>query len=205
MSNLVESDRAFVRLFVAAGLDDDLRAELARTQERLRRIGARVGWVKPANLHVTLVFLGNQPAGQLTELSAVLDEAVADMSPFESTVAGLGWFGSARSPRVIWAGLRGAEELWRALHRRIVDALATRGIEAGEERPYRAHVTLGRVRPGGRAALGALTEALGSANNTQYGRIFVDRIFLMESRLQPQGVTYVQRHEARMKGIQHHG
>ena len=205
MSDLVESDRAFVRLFVAAGLDDDLRAELARTQDRLRRIGARVGWVAPANLHVTLVFLGNQPAGQLAELTAALNEAVADVSPFESELAGLGWFGSARSPRVIWAGLRGAEEAWRALHGRIVETLAARGVEAGEARPYRAHVTLGRVRPGGRAALGALTEALESANNTLYGRIIVDRIFLMESRLQPQGVHYMQRHEARMKGIQHHG
>lgn len=185
------------RLFVAVEIPEEIRWTLAREQDRLKRCGARVGWVAPENLHLTLVFLGDTFVGRLPELTAALDAAAAETVPFEFEIAGLGAFGSPRSPRVIWAGVTGPPPELTALHARVTEALSACGVRL-ESRPFAAHLTLGRVRSSKGA--GALTGALSSPNVPAVGRAAVRRMLLMRSVLGRAGPQYSVVHESRLKG-----
>ena len=138
------------RLFVALEITEELRAQLRHLQDQLRRTGVRVGWTAPENLHLTLLFVGDFFAGRVPPLAAALDEAARGVPPFAFDVATLGFFGSPRSPRVLWAGVPAPPPELRALQARAAAAAVSCGVLL-EKRPFSAHLTLGRVRPAGRA------------------------------------------------------
>jgi 2'-5' RNA ligase len=163
----------------------------------LKTVGARVGWVAPENIHLTLVFLGNIFGAQVAPLSEALDEIAAAVPPFRFAVEGAGSFGSARSPRVVWAGVADPEGRLASLQSRIVGVVKELGIRI-EEREFKPHLTLGRVRSSYRA--GELTSPLASATNASYGSVDVHRLLLMQSHLEHQGVRYSVLHESALKG-----
>ena len=185
------------RLFVGLRLNPETRESLVRAQGRLRRAGVRVSWVKPENLHLTLAFLGDTFAARVPGLTAALDGAAGGVAPFDLAIAGLGAFGSPRSPRVIWAGAAPVPPGLTALHERVSAALRACGVPL-ETRPFAAHVTLGRVRSAHGAE--ALTSVLRSPMNPPPGgRLVVDRADLMRSELGPGGPVYTVLHESLLK------
>jgi 2'-5' RNA ligase len=48
-----------IRSFLAVELTPEIQQALSLIQDQLKQSGADVRWVKPANIHVTLKFLGN--------------------------------------------------------------------------------------------------------------------------------------------------
>lgn len=175
-----------IRSFVAVLLPAELRARVMAAVGRLREVGAAVAWVREENLHITVRFLGHLDEQTLDRAREALEEAAARVTPFTVGLGGFGAFPSARAPRVVWVGVEaGAASLGR-LHEHLEVALARRGIPP-EGRPFRAHVTVGRVRPGGRAeALGPALRALGGA----LGETYVEAVHLMRSELAPAGARY---------------
>ena len=133
------------RIFLALELPDAVRNTLRRRIERLARMIPEVRWADPAVLHVTLAFLGEVDDAQLDAATQAAASVAGVHAPFSLRLAGLGTFGSARSPRVIWVGLAGELARLRALQATLADALAERGFPR-EARPYAPHLTLARVR-----------------------------------------------------------
>lgn len=202
MNPALLSPESVLRAFFAVEIPPDIRAGLVAAQAGLWQLGARVGWVAPENIHVTLRFLGDIFGAQIEPLAKLLDEAAAGCEPFEIEVTGLGFFGPPRSPRVVWAGLRDPQRRLAALQQRIESGVRDWGLRV-EERPFHSHLTLGRVRPGGHATLGALTRALEQAKDTVHGRCVVDAVCLMQSRLEHAGAHYSLLHKAKLKGTNH--
>jgi RNA 2',3'-cyclic 3'-phosphodiesterase len=96
---------------------------------------------------VTLQFLGEVPADVAARLADVVGPAVAAAPAMSLQVAGAGTFGSRRRPAVCWAGLAGDVVPLSALADRLGAAVRSIGLQV-EDRPFRAHLTLGRWRPG---------------------------------------------------------
>jgi 2'-5' RNA ligase len=135
-----------VRLFAALSLPDDARAALAGWARSLPP-DAAVRLVPEENLHVTLVFLG---ACDEADVDPIADAVMGAARPLGSlAVSGVAWLPSPRRPGVLVADLRAPEEL-EGLHRDLVVAL--RPWHEPESRPLRPHVTVARVRRGGRPA-----------------------------------------------------
>ncbi len=125
------------RQFIALDLPDSVRGELARLCEPLEE----VRWTEPAQLHVTLRFLGEVPEERREE--AVRRLAGIRVEPFVLPVEGVGVFPPKGPPRVVWAGTgRGHPRLFQ-LRQRIDDALIGAGLDF-DLRTFHAHVTLGR-------------------------------------------------------------
>ncbi len=186
-----------IRAFVAIEITDEVRAMLARVQDRLRRVGVRVSWVRPENIHLTLVFLGDVSAALVPDLKRALDRVAESVCAFDMAVEGVGSFGSPRSPRVIWAGVAEPTRSLAALQGGLAEAMRALEIPL-ESRPFHPHLTLGRVRSSRGA--GALTSALPSASVTVRGSVRVDRVHLFESRLHSEGARYTILHSATLKG-----
>ena len=174
---------------MAIRLDETVRAALGAAIEGLRRAARDVAWVVPANLHLTLKFLGRVSEARTPELVAALTRATSGLAAFDADVAGLGAFPTPTRPRVIWAGVgRGADALV-LLAGRVDDALAALGFER-EPRPFSPHVTLGRVRTPRRDQ--KLADALRAGEGREFGRLSVERVALMRSDLSPRGARYTE-------------
>lgn len=164
-----------------------MEADRLRATERASGTLPDVVWVAPDNFHLTVKFLGAVGAQRLPDLERALGEAVAGVSPFDLTLRGLGAFPSAARPRVIWAGTaEGAAEL-ADLAARVERTLSPLGFPA-EERPFSAHVTLGRVRTPRRNP--RLAQALAASASVELLCVPVARVSLMRSDLSPRGARY---------------
>ena len=122
-------------------------ADLDRALQPLRAAPGAPRWTPPSRWHLTLLFLGDVPADLLGPLTTAVAPAVAGTPPLALQLAGAGRFGSSRRPAVCWAGLAGDVAGLTALAGRLAAAARALGLPV-EDRPFRAHLTLGRWRPG---------------------------------------------------------
>ena len=132
-----------LRLFVACELSDEIRAALARIQDELRSSGAaRLRWVRPEGIHITLKFLGQVESERVPEIKAALVSAI---EPFRLRLAPglLGGFGGARI-RVVWVSVEGDTDNLASIAQRVERALTPLGYPA-ERRAFAPHLTLARV------------------------------------------------------------
>ena len=179
------------RLFVALDPPEPVRRRLAALAVELRRSAGRhadeVRWVPPENVHLTLQFLGAVPEERVAEIEAAVRGAAAAARSLSLELKGAGGFPNARRPRVVWAGVAGEVAALGALAAELGRRLAPLGF-APEERPFSAHLTLGRARDGRGAPglAGALAQAA-AADGTPWRAADVT---LFESHLSPKGPRY---------------
>lgn len=134
------------RLFIALETNDAMQQAIAAAQQILRRRGdLAIRWVKPAQAHLTLQFLGNVVSARIPALVAAVAPAVAVHNVLLLRGGDVGAFPSVESPRVLWLGLRGADDALLALQRSVADAVRTVEGVVADRKPFRPHLTLGRV------------------------------------------------------------
>jgi 2'-5' RNA ligase len=180
------------RLFVAVDLSIKIVERLTLVQESLAEdIEAKddldVRWVDAPNIHVTLKFLGETDPALAQLVDERLEKLVRPLFPFEVRCEGLGAFPSPDAARVLWAGLdpKGAEVmgLLRLAIERELDELGF----SPDERDYKPHVTLGRVRARSTADL---SDELSQFERMEIGECWVRDLVLFESILRSDGPTY---------------
>lgn len=125
------------RLFVGLGLPDGVIARIGIMCSGIP--GAR--WVDPANLHLTLRFIGevDEPAAEEIDfaLRQIQDQA------FDLTLTGLGTFGKHGKEHTLWIGVAPSPALTH-LQAKIESAVVRSGQPA-EERKFTPHVTIARM------------------------------------------------------------
>lgn len=183
-----------IRLFIGIPIGDDVRARLGETCDLLKKTHAHVGWVPPRNYHLSLAFLGDTPRDMVPELGEALDDAVT-CGAFSFAVTGVGTFGSLRSPRVIWAGVEAPKALITLLDN-VRNNLAALDLLV-DRRPFRAHITLGRVRSS--RGKSDLSDALVRVSGTGFGTVAATTVHLYRSVLQPGGSVYAVMHASMLK------
>jgi len=187
-----------VRLFVAVFPPPAVREAIWAAAEPLRRRGGSVSWVKPENLHYTLRFLGELGEDGARRASAAAAEAATLTPAFDAALGGFGAFPNPSRARVIWIGMSAGSEALVALAAALERLLTRRGFDRADK-PFAAHLTLGRVREPG----GGWSEALGGTPAPQgpHARFHVDRLCVVESQLSPKGSIYTVRVEAPLEGL----
>ena len=166
------------RLFFAVDPPGAARRHLEAALAPLRDLPGAPRWSRSDRWHVTLLFLGRVPDRTVVELVDAAGPAVAATPPLTLRMAGGGRFGSARRPQVAWAGLDGDVAELAALAQRLSAVARGLGLPV-EDRPFRAHLTLGRWRPG-RSADGTLTDRLAGYRGPSWP---VRELRLVESHL----------------------
>ena len=134
-----------LRCFVAIDIPEPQRAALGAHLAACKAAASNYRWVGPANLHLTLRFLGNLPPA--------LFEAVRDAlttirrPPFRMAIGEPGVFGSRTSPRVIWLGITEGQEALSSLAEAVEGAARAAGLDPADL-PFRPHLTLARAGTG---------------------------------------------------------
>jgi 2'-5' RNA ligase len=132
-----------MRLFVAVVPPRPVLLELRAALSTLPHTDGNLRWTHPESWHITLAFLGEVPKESLAELTERLARAASRATPMELAVAGGGQYDS----HVLWAGIQGDRDRLGRLSE-TVTAAARRCRVRVDERPFRPHVTLARVRGG---------------------------------------------------------
>jgi len=178
-----------IRAFIAFELPDSIKSLLEQVQQELKALRLTARWVRPQNIHLTLKFLGNIDSGDIESIGQAMADAAGDCAPFTLTVGGIGFFPGIKRPRVIWVGLGGATDALRNFQRNLANRLATIGFPS-EKRPFKAHLTLGRIRQAVNPnILGQTIQDYSVLGNLKFS---VDRIILFQSDLKPSGAVYSQ-------------
>lgn len=176
-----------IRAFLAVELDEACRARLGAYARLLHQRGVKASWVKVANLHITLRFLGEVEPASLDTLVERLAPQYAQVSAFTVSFAGSGVFPARGRPRVLWVGVDdGVEELTQCYD---IAAEGARDLKCQDEgSTFSPHVTLGRFRD----AKGnpRLESAQSEAGETHAGAMRVSYVSLFSSELNPGGSVY---------------
>ena len=133
-----------MRLFVAVDCSAEAITEAARVADEIRHRCSRATfrWVPPANMHVTVRFIGHVSNDPDALIAAVVQPVKVD--PFDMTLGSCGAFPASGTVRVVWIGLTtGARELAK-LGAVMDDRLRPFGFEP-EARPFSPHLTLARA------------------------------------------------------------
>lgn len=181
--------RAFVAIRVppSPGLNEIL-AELGSLGRAVRPVAAE-------NLHLTLKFLGDTDPDWLRDVGDILSGVGRRSAAFEVSLSGVGAFPSLSRPSVIWTGMAPEEPVIQ-LAAAVEAALVEYGFSA-ESRPFRAHVTLARIK---RRPPRELADRLARRVQTELSRVLVDELVLMRSDLTPDGSRYTPLFMARIGG-----
>ena len=179
-----------LRLFVACELPDEFREALTQVQAQLRqRLQARLRWVRPEGVHLTLKFLDETVAEKVAAVREAIGQACQGISPFALSLGQVGSFGDRRGPRVIWLGVTGDVQRLSELQRRLEDGLAALGWPR-EKRAFSPHLTLARVPPEVMGSPASPIATALSAVAALDASMLVTELSLTRSILRPDGAVY---------------
>lgn len=173
-----------IRTFVAIEPSAPARESAVRVVAALRgrEGGDGVRWIRPESLHVTLRFLGDIAVDEAPALGRRVAAEVASEPGFELFLGDVGRLPERGKARVVTLSLEPSEPVVRlaaAVERAVVSA----GFEP-EARPFRPHLTLGRVRRGSSAP------ALEPAPLVDAASFSVEDVVLFRSELSSAGARY---------------
>lgn len=128
------------RVFVGLKVTPDIAGELARLAQDLKGFAVRL--VAPSDIHLTLVPPWNEssPSSAIETLRVVTGKFGA----FPLVIQHVGYGPDPRRPRLLWADCAATDEI-AALRGALLDVYGQT-----DDRPFRPHVTLARIRGNGR-------------------------------------------------------
>ncbi|MFF4957440.1 RNA 2',3'-cyclic phosphodiesterase [Streptomyces sp. NPDC001222] len=171
-----------MRLFAAVLPPERVIQELASVVRELEGMPGAAGlrWTERPGWHFTLAFYGEVDEDVVPDLSERLARAARRAEPFPLALAGGGRFGD----RALWVGASGETTALRLLADRTEAAGHKAGVDMGEHRRYKAHLTLARSRGRG-ADLRPYAAALDAFEGSAWT---VGELCLVRSRLPRSGV-----------------
>lgn len=146
----------------------------------------RIKWVNTDNLHLTLKFFGDTGAESEAEIINALNKAGEVMKAFSFNLAGLGYFGPRRSPRVLWIGIKQPAGL-QILYKHINKYLTPLGYTPDKPN-FVPHLTVGRIKD--LKNINSFHNLLLTYEDKNYGAQHIDSFALYQSILRPQGPEY---------------
>jgi len=170
------------RLFLAVPLSHLFPDEFQSILQTLKKSLEGIKWVSAEQAHLTLHFFGETPEREIPKIKSILSVCSSRHCAFSLGLGKLGVFPETGKPKVICIGLTGEIVKLNALQGEYLRNLKSAGYFI-EERPFKAHATLGRIK--------TLTKLpLTDFHFTDTHPRKVSQVILFQSTLTPQGPHY---------------
>lgn len=178
-----------LRTFIAVPAPPEFEQRAGVLISKLRASSARVKWIEPEHLHWTIKFLGDIELRETADICKAVSAAVAPFAPFDIEASGAGAFPDPARPRTVWLGMGQGTEEMIALHDAIDLALEPLGYRP-ENRRFRPHITIGRVRQSSDEGIRELGQLVQENANFEGGIASVFEVVIFSSELGRHGPTY---------------
>jgi 2'-5' RNA ligase len=176
-----------MRLFLGIPITPALRDQVVELQKHFQTSGADITWTAPQNLHITVKFLGELTKEQAGLVKQAMTSRLSTIEPFQMALRGVGGFPTREQARVIWAGISHGKDPLEKLADAVEKAYGPLGFPT-EQKPFRAHLTIGRTRSmAGHKRLVKLLEEVSFRGNSSWP---VESVTLFHSELTRQGPVY---------------
>ena len=186
-----------IRAFTAISIPPEIVEALGRLIGEVDRLGLHARLSRPEAIHLTLKFLGNIEETRVLAVTEKLQEVASSSPPFGLRIRNLGVFPRPSQPRVVWVGIDAGDEL-AELQRKVETSLESLGFDR-EDRPFKPHLTLARIKS--RRGIARLLDFLDQNRATvDLGELFVRDYHLFQSELKPQGAVYTRLHTFPLEG-----
>ena len=173
------------RLFLAINLPAEIKNELFNLVLKLQKANKNkpIKWVEKENFHLTLHFLGSVPEEKIDGINQTLEPIIANFPTLNFKLSdSINAFPDLSNPKVVFLEM---DELNDGktieLQKKTGDGLERLGFEI-DERPFRLHLTLGRVKFKSNIQIPNFI--------IQPSAFIIQTIDLMESNLTPQCPIY---------------
>ncbi len=170
-----------MRCFISIELPKEVTAEIKNIQSDLESKNLFHGsFAKEENLHLTLKFLGEISNAQIEKVKLLLNEI--KLRKFKASLGSLGIF-NTKTPRIFWISIN-AQEI-HDLKKEIDETLSK--VFPKEKMEFASHVTIARIK-----GLEHRQKLLDypTKNKTKKIEFFIDKFWLKESTLTPDGPFY---------------
>ncbi|MDZ7798358.1 MAG: RNA 2',3'-cyclic phosphodiesterase [Patescibacteria group bacterium] len=169
------------RLFIGFDLSEPLKKRISNLIKSLKNKWPDLKYVKKENLHLTLIFLGQISDQDLWQTIETIQAVSRDFYPLSIESRGVELFPTLKKPKIISLSIKEKSKL-NELKRKINDQLAFLNIARRENRIFRPHITLARIKK--------------NNNKPDLKNTFLNfeerfnKIDIFESRLTKQGLVY---------------
>ena len=168
-----------LRTFIAIVLSKQVEDSLANFQEVLKKSNADVKWVKPENIHLTLIFLGDTDYALIPKIVESLENVRS--KKLTLTCFNLGGFPDLKKPHNLWLGIKETKEIIR-LQEEIAKAFRKSKIQLDNSKKFLPHITFARFKkPKNLVWVGK------KFSKTEFPKFKVKEIVLFESDLTANG------------------
>jgi len=175
-----------IRTFIAVDVPQEIKMELDKMIAEFRNDAPEIRWVRAANLHLTLRFLGDVTKDTIPKLADEISHNLKDFGQFQISLKGLGGFPNLKKARVIWVGGGDGNERLYQLAALVDKACIDCGL-GNADKPFSSHLTIGRVKfPKGHEKLISHIETM----NYKSRAFSVDEVVIFKSDLSPAGPKY---------------
>lgn len=171
-----------IRSFIALEIPEEIKNEVYQHIENFKKDNLPVKWVEKKNLHITLIFLGEQDLNFLNKVKEILKNVSNNFKPFYINLTNFGFFPTAKKPRVFWIGIKKNREIITKIVEELNNELKKIDFKP-EEREFFPHLTIGRFK----ASFNAEKYLLLKYESKDF---LIDRITLFKSTLTSEGPIY---------------
>ncbi|MFX0099906.1 MAG: RNA 2',3'-cyclic phosphodiesterase [Candidatus Hodarchaeota archaeon] len=180
------NDEKKIRAFISFDLDNEEFVKNAeKMQAAFRKIDAKIKFVETENLHLNLKFLGDIPVRTAKKIYEILTKIdTVPTNGIEIKIKNMGHFGK----RVLWCGIQDPSGVVKKTQKVIEDELFEKLKIPKENRAFKAHITLGRIKF--LRDKEAFLELVGKYKFQEFGSQKIDKIHLKKSDLTPKGPIY---------------
>ena len=190
-----------IRAFLAVDPSPSLREAIASVQSEIKRglhhesNRARISWVQPASIHLTLIFFGDMEERMVALLQEAITSVAAVHQPLDIPLQQIGAFPRLQAPRVLWVG---PSHQWEegetarrflSMQQAMAEACETLGF-AREAKAFHPHLTIARIMERERSVGDVLTARGMNKLHVALEPLVVDSLVLMKSDLRPTGSVY---------------
>jgi 2'-5' RNA ligase len=183
-----------MRTFIAVEIPGDIQEKVGTYIDAVSGMFRHVKWVAPHNLHFTIKFLGEVQESKLDDLKECVAVTASEFNPISLGLNGVGFFPSAKRPRVIWIGADGGTDYLLEMFQLLENCLEKVGFDR-EARMFSPHLTIGRSRKDKKIITPSTLPEFEPV------RFEVNTIALMKSTLTPDGPIYERTFERELSKI----
>ena len=132
-----------MRTFIAITLNEEVYSDILLLQRRLDKYDLAIRWVNPADIHLTLKFLGDINNKEIGTILSSLADVVRSHQSFSLNLLGIGVFPDLSCPRVIWMGIEKGKKECVSLQKDIEGSVNSAKVKQ-ENRAFSPHLTIGK-------------------------------------------------------------
>ncbi len=175
--------RTFVAIPVHA--NKEMKNKIKTFRETLR--DDKIRWTDIQSLHLTISFIGETEVEHIPLIGKFLGQILHAVGKNEIVVGGPGFFGKPAAPKVLWMDIGVPDEI-RTLREKLDGYLRDLGYKR-EQRTYRPHLTIGRVKS--LKQTDKLQSFIENNKNSEKYVLPLDEIIFFESRLSAKGAIHL--------------